>query len=62
MTRPEAIQFARDQWPLFKKMKREEWRDHVRNVARERGEGEHWITGAVAWLEDAFNFAKTHKI
>ena len=62
MTRPESVNFARVMYPLFKTMKREEWRDHVRNEARNRGENEHWIAGAVAWLEDAFNFAKTHGI
>lgn len=60
MTRPEAVQFARDLWPLFKTMSREDWRDHARNVARNKGEGEQWASVALAWLETHFEYAKTN--
>jgi hypothetical protein len=60
MTRPEAAQFARDLWPLFKTMSREQWRDHARNVARNKGKDEAWLMYALPWLEAHFTHAKTN--
>ena len=62
MTRQQTVEFARGMYPIFKTMKREEWRDHLRNEARSRGESEQWITRALAWMEAAFTFAKTNGI
>jgi hypothetical protein len=61
MTRPEAAQFARDLWPLFKTMGREQWRDHARNVARNKGKDEAWLSVALPWLEAHFEHAKTNE-
>jgi hypothetical protein len=60
MTRTEAAQFARDLWPLFKTMGREQWRDHARNVARNKGKDEAWLSVALPWLEAHFEHAKTN--
>lgn len=62
MNRTEAVTFARDLWPLFKTMPRNEWRQHFASVARSKGESEQWISHALAWIEPAFNFGMKHGI